>query len=50
MATTPKPIRTASKSLNKVSRAGVAKAVVVGTPVEKYNSKVNAKKATSKKK
>ena len=50
MATTPKPIRTASKSLNKPSRSGVGKAVVVGTPVEKYNSKVAAKKAASKKK
>lgn len=48
MATNPKPIRTASKSLNKVSRAGVSKAVVVGTPVEKYNSKVKAKKTGKK--
>lgn len=50
MATNPKPIRTASKSINKPTRKYDGKAVVVGTPVEKYNSKVNAKKAAKKKK
>ena len=48
MANTPKSVRKESKSLKKVSRAGVAKAVVLTPTNQKYISRQTSKPTKKK--